>query len=374
MRFRYTQFDPRAMGAEREKQLTNLFLQLLMHSGGDVDEALEHLDEIAERYGLWDDDMDFEQFKEALEDQGLIRADQPRRPGKNRKPEDMRYKPTRKAEKAIRTDAFDELFSNLRPDSMGGGHLTPYSGGGGDKLPETRPFEFGDRAQDINFQASIQNNILRTGDDQMRMIEDDLEVYENEHTTSCATVLALDISHSMILYGEDRITPAKKVALAMAEMIETKYVKDSLDVLVFGDEARVINPRELPYVMVGPYHTNTRHALQLGQQLLERKKQQNKQIILITDGKPSAIHEGSQIYINSFGLDSKIVNKTIEEAQACRRKNILITTFMITSDSYLKQFVERLSEANKGRAYYADLNNLGKFVLMDYVKNRKMSL
>ncbi|MBN1517963.1 hypothetical protein JXA32_15465 [Candidatus Sumerlaeota bacterium] len=373
MRYRYTQFDPRIIEAAREKQLTDLFLQLLMHAGGDVDRALGYLDDIAERYGLWDEEMDLERFKELLEQEGYIRADQFHGKGKGerRKVERARYKPTRKAEKALRSDAFEQLFSNLRPDSLGGGHLTPYAGSGGEKLPETRRFEFGDRPQDLDYVGSISNILRRTGDDGLDAIEDDLQVFETEHATSCATVLALDISHSMILYGEDRITPAKRVALAMAELIQTKYVKDSLDVIVFGDEARVIDPRELPYVQVGPYHTNTKHALSLGQQLLERKKQVNKQIILITDGKPSAIHDGSRIYINSYGLDARIVNETVEEAQRCRRKGILITTFMITSDSYLKRFVERMSEACKGRAYYADLNNLGKFVLMDYVKNRR---
>ena len=136
-------------------------------------------------------------------------------------------------------------------------------------------------------------------------------------------------------------------------------------------DAGEVDARQLPFVQAGPYHTNTKAALELGQRILLRKKSANKQIVMITDGKPSALTEGGQLYINSFGLDPKIVNKTVEEAQACRRKGILITTFMITSDPYLKQFVERMTQANKGRAFYADLNNLGKFVLADFVKNRR---
>jgi uncharacterized protein with von Willebrand factor type A (vWA) domain len=133
----------------------------------------------------------------------------------------------------------------------------------------------------------------------------------------------------------------------------------------------MIDPGELAFVSVGPYHTNTKAALEMGQQLLSRKRHANKQIIMITDGKPSAITVGGKLYVNSFGLDARIVNATVEEAQACRRKGIIITTFMIASDTYLQEFIERLTEANKGRAYYADLDNLGKFLLVDYVRNRR---
>jgi uncharacterized protein with von Willebrand factor type A (vWA) domain len=312
-------------------------------------------------------------------DEGYIEADRnrpgrtPREAGKGerREKQPLHYTPTRKAERAIRSNAFEELFAQLRHDSMGGEHVTPFAGGGGDRLPETRPFNFGDRVQDIDALGSLSNLLRHHGGDETQFGEDDLQVFEVEQSTSCATVLALDISHSMTLYGEDRITPAKKVALALTELIQSRYKKDSLDVVLFGDDAVVVDPRELAFVNNGPFHTNTKAALELAQRILARKKHANKQVVLITDGKPSAIHEGGKLYINSFGLDARIVNKTVEEAQACRRKGIIITTFMITSDPYLKQFVQRLSEANKGRAYYADLNNLGQFVMMDYVRNRK---
>ncbi len=374
MKIRYTQFDARFQHEALEKQLKELFLQLLMHSGGHVEEALDWLQELADRYGLWPEGMDMEQFREMLQDEGYISAEG--RPGKGHQadPSKTRYTPTRKAEKAIRTNAFEELFSQLRQDSFGGEHATPYPGLGGDRLPETRPYVFGDRAQDIDTVESISNALRHHGLEQFDMTEDDLTVHEVEQSTSCATVLALDISHSMILYGEDRITPAKKVALALAELIESRFKKDSLDVILFGDDAFQIDARELPFVQVGAYHTNTRAALELGQRILTRKKHANKQIVMITDGKPSALTEGGHLYVNSFGLDARIVNKTVEEAQMCRRKGIVITTFMITSDPYLKKFVERLSEANKGRAYYADLNNLGKFVMMDYLRNRRKQI
>jgi uncharacterized protein with von Willebrand factor type A (vWA) domain len=372
MQVRYTAFDKRFLELARQEQLKNLFLELLMHTGGNVKTALDWLSELADRHGLWPEETDLEKFTETLTEEGLISSDH--RPGKGKMddPSRSRYVPTRKAERAIRTNAFDELFTKMRQDSIGGDHVTPHSGAGGERLPETRPYMFGDRIQDLDCVGSVSNALRRQGVDQFEMTEDDLAVYEVEQSTSCATVLALDISHSMILYGEDRITPAKKVALALTELIQSRFRKDALDVILFGDEAFELDPRQLPYVQVGPYHTNTKAALELGQRILARKKHANKQIVMITDGKPSAISVGSRLYINSFGLDARIVNATIEEAQKCRRHGIILTTFMITSDPYLKQFIERLSEANKGRAYYADLNNLGKFVMMDYVRNRRM--
>ncbi|MCX7014415.1 MAG: VWA domain-containing protein [Candidatus Sumerlaeota bacterium] len=374
MRYRYTQFDERFRQMERLEQLKNLFLQLLMHTGGNVGEALEWLDLLAKRYNLWGDDLDLEKFKQLLIDEGYLAPEgRPGRAGQGEGPPGA-LKPTAKAERAIRHDAFEDLFASLKQDAFGGEHVTPYAGRGGDRLPETRPYEFGDRVQDIDFVHSIANGIRHSGRGRFRMAEEDLEVFEVEQTTSCATVLALDVSHSMILYGEDRITPAKRVALALTELIQSRFQKDALDVIVFGDQAAIIDPARLPYIQVGPYHTNTKAALELAQRLLARRKHANKQIVLITDGKPSALTIGGRLYVNSYGLDARIVNKTVEEAQACRRKGIIITTFMIASDPYLQEFVDRLTEANKGRAYYADLQNLGKFVLVDYVRNRRKEI
>jgi uncharacterized protein with von Willebrand factor type A (vWA) domain len=244
------------------------------------------------------------------------------------------------------------------------------SGEGVEKLPETRPFHFGDEVHNLDMGRSLHNS-LRRNKGHIALTEDDLEVHETEHLTSCATIVAIDISHSMVLYGEDRITPAKKVALALTELIKRKYPKDHLGVILFGDRAEQIMLSELPYVDAGPYHTNTREALQMARGLLARQKQPNKQIFLITDGKPSAITEGDQIYKNPFGLDRKIVNLTLEEADLCRRQKIVITTFMIATDPVLKQFVEKMTQTNRGRAYFASPNNLGEFILADYIKNRR---
>src|SRR5204863_388382 len=221
-------------------------------------------------------------------------------------------------------------------------------------LTETRAYQFGDDPMSIDSIRSLQNAMKHTDPaDRIVMTEDDLEVFETEHNSSCATVVMIDISHSMILYGEDRITPAKKVALALTELIMTKYPKDAIDVLLFGDDAKEVPISEIPYAEVGPYHTNTKAGLELAQRILRRRKHNNKQIFMITDGKPSALNEGGRLYTNSFGLDMKIVNRTLEEADRCRRAGIPITTFMLATDPMLVNFVEQLSKINRGRAFYS---------------------
>jgi len=214
-------------------------------------------------------------------------------------------------------------------------------------------------------------NALKRTQGELQLAEEDLEVQETEHLTSCATVVAIDVSHSMVLYGEDRITPAKTVALALTELIQTKYPKDYLAAVQFGDRAERIPISKLPYVQAGPFHTNTREALQLARGILERRKQPNRQIFLITDGKPSAITEGNAVYKNPMGLDLRIVNRTLEEADQCRRQRIVITTFMIATDPWLQEFVERLTQVNRGRAYFASPDDLGEFLLADYIRNRR---
>ena len=181
----------------------------------------------------------------------------------------------------------------------------------------------------------------------------------------------IDISHSMILYGEDRITPAKRVALALAEYIKTQFPKDTLDIIVFGNDAWQITLKELPYLKVGPFHTNTVAGLQLAREILRRKRNPNKQIFMITDGKPSCLKEGIKYYKNSFGLDKKIVNKCYNEAAACRRLGIPITTFMIAQDPYLQQFVEEFTKTNNGKAFFTGLQGLGDIVFTDYAKNKR---
>ncbi len=339
------------------QQLTKLFNYLLLQTAGDVDEALKWLQYFAERLDIMGDGSDLDSFLDYLKRQHLIRED---RGG---------HRLTQRGERRIREDALDSVFSDLRM-SIGGDHPVPEAGRGVERLSETRPYQFGDPAMDVDFSSTIRNAIRREGLD-FSITDEDLEVYETEHLTTSGTVLLLDISHSMVLYGEDRITPAKQVALALAELVKRKYPRDFFRVALFGDDAYEVSVDDLPYISVGPFHTNTQAALRLAQSMLHGQKSANKQIFMITDGKPSAIYDDDGLYINSMGLDPKIVNKTLGEAKRCRRDKITITTFMVTEDPYLMRFVNRLTQANRGRAYYASLDKLGEFVVEDFIRNRR---
>jgi uncharacterized protein with von Willebrand factor type A (vWA) domain len=222
---------------------------------------------------------------------------------------------------------------------------------------------------------SIKNAQINNGIGDFTLNESDLVVEETNFKSQMSTVLMIDISHSMILYGEDRITPAKKVAMALAELITTRYPKDTLDILVFGNDAWPIAIKDLPYLKVGPYHTNTVAGLQLAMDMLRRKRNTNKQIFMITDGKPSCLRlpDGSY-YKNSVGLDDYIVEKCYNMAAQARKLHIPITTFMIAEDPYLMQFVRYFSEANQGKAFYTGLKGLGEMIFEDYEQNRRKKL
>ena len=217
----------------------------------------------------------------------------------------------------------------------------------------------------------LKNSQINNGTEDFRLTERDLEIQYKDFKAQTSTVLMIDISHSMILYGEDRITPAKKVAMALVELITQKYPKDTLDILVFGNDAWQIEIKDLPFLQVGPYHTNTIAGLELATDILKRKKNKNKQIFMITDGKPTCMKVGIKYYKNSFGLDPKIMNKTFNLAAQCRRNQIPITTFMIASDPYLKQFVQEFTKINNGNAYYSSLEGLGHLIFQDYKNNRR---
>ena len=222
---------------------------------------------------------------------------------------------------------------------------------------------------------NIKNAQINHGIDSFNLTENDLVVEQTEQKSQMSTVLMIDISHSMILYGEDRITPAKKVAMALAELITTRYPKDTIDILVFGDDAWTISIQELPYLKVGPYHTNTVAGLQLAMDILRRKRNTNKQIFMITDGKPSCIKEADgNYYMNSNGLDQYIVDKCYSQAKMARKLHIPITTFMIAQDPYLQRFVNEFTEANQGKAFYTGLKGLGEMIFEDYETNRKKKL
>jgi Ca-activated chloride channel family protein len=358
MRHQYVYLDPALLQAILAGlDLLKLFNQLVLASGGDVEEAMEWMRYLQEQ-GHLPEELDLDAFFASLEDQNLVARDG-----------EGGLQLTTGGERHIRRSAFEEIFSSL--NKSGPGYHPVHSAGEGiERLPETRPYKFGDDIHLLDSARSLQNS-MRRNHGEFDLQEEDLEVFETEHLTSCATVVAIDISHSMILYGEDRITPAKTVALALTELITTKYPKDHLSVILFGDRAEQVSLSEIPYVQAGPYHTNTRDALQLARGLLSRQKQPNKQIFLVTDGKPSAITEGGRIYKNPFGLDMRIVNLTLEEADMCRRQKVVITTFMLATDTMLTQFVEKLTQINRGRAYFASPYNLGEFILADYIRNRR---
>jgi Ca-activated chloride channel homolog len=339
-------------------ELFKLFHKLLLQTNGDVNEALNWMTTLNNRYNFADD---LGGFIDQLKEQGLINE------------QGDIYVLTGKGNQTIRKSSFNEIFSRLGKRSLGS-HNTPHAGRGLDRLPETRPYSFGDSVDQLEPTRSINNAIRRGGIDNFNLTEDDLEVFETEHLTSCATVLLIDISHSMVLYGEDRITPAKNVALALTEFIMQNYDKDSIHVVTFGDDANEVKVSDLAYLSVGPFHTNTKAALQLARQILSKKKHENKQIFMITDGKPSCIWEGLRLYKNPYGLDRKIVNQTLKEAVLCRKHKIDITTFMVARDPYLQGFVKELTEACRGRAYFTDLKNLGEYIFVDFVRNRRKTM
>jgi uncharacterized protein with von Willebrand factor type A (vWA) domain len=216
----------------------------------------------------------------------------------------------------------------------------------------------------------LRNAYINHGIEEFSMTNEDLEMHETYLQSQMSTVLMIDISHSMILYGEDRITPAKKVAMALSELIMTKYPKDTLDILVFGDDAWQIEVKDLPYLQVGPFHTNTVAGLELAMDLLRKRRNPNKQIFMITDGKPTCIKQGKKYYKNSWGLDRKILTRTLNLAQRCRKLDIPITTFMIAQDPFLMQFVDEFTRANNGKAFYSNLQGLGEFIFQDYKRNK----
>jgi uncharacterized protein with von Willebrand factor type A (vWA) domain len=358
VRHRYLHLDPDLLRQILAGiDLLRIWNQLLLAAGGDPEEAKRWLRYLQEQ-GYLDRALDLERFFAELERQGLLERD-----GAGA------LVLSAAGERQIRKSAFEAIFSGLKKGGTGY-HPTRATGEGSEPQPETRPYAFGDELHRIDSVRSLSNALRRT-QGELTLAEEDLEVEETEHLTSCATVVAIDVSHSMVLYGEDRITPAKTVALALTELIETRYPKDYLAALKFGDRAERIPLAELPYLEAGPYHTNTREALQLARAILERRKQPNRQIFLVTDGKPSALTEGNRIYKNPVGLDLKIVNKTLEEADLCRRQRIVITTFMIATDPWLQEFVERLTRVNRGRAYFASPDNLGEFILADYIRSRR---
>jgi uncharacterized protein with von Willebrand factor type A (vWA) domain len=345
-------------------KLFEVFSELITHTSGDVDEALEWLDVLDKEYSLTTDEYTMEDFIEDLKKKGYLREEiQPEGNGQ--------LSITAKTERVLRKNAMDQIFGKIRK-SGSGSHKSKKSGQGDELTGEFRDFQFGDSIENISITESLKNAQINNGINDFRLTEQDLVVEDTHHKSQMSTVLMIDISHSMILYGEDRITPAKKVAMALAELITSSYPKDTLDVIVFGNDAWPIKIKDLPYLNVGPYHTNTVAGLELAMDILRRKRNTNKQIFMITDGKPSCLRlADGQYYKNSNGLDEMIVEKCYTMAAQARKMHIPITTFMIAQDPYLQSFVEEFTKSNKGKAFYTGLKGLGEMIFHDYETNRK---
>ncbi|MGM5470872.1 vWA domain-containing protein [Flavobacteriaceae bacterium LMO-SS05] len=344
-------------------KLFEIFKELITHTSGDFDEAIDWLKELDKEYKLTTSEYTIDDFIEDLKNKGYIREEL--------KPDGKGGMAiTSKTERAIRQAALDQIFGNIKRSGQGN-HRSKSPGIGDEHSGDFRNYQFGDALDKVSITESLKNAQINHGIGNFNLHEEDLVVEETQHKSQMSTVLMIDISHSMILYGEDRITPAKKVAMALVELITTRYPKDTIDILVFGNDAWQIKIKDLPYIKVGPYHTNTVAGLELAMDLLRRKRNTNKQIFMITDGKPSCIRlPDGQYYKDSAGLNPYITKSCYAKAQQARRLHIPITTFMIAKDPYLMQFVREFTRANQGKAFYTGLKDLGEMIFEDYETNR----
>jgi len=361
--YHFKNYDPNDEGKPKFDQLLDVFMQLLSYTNGDVGEALQWMNQLDKEYQLTDDEYGMGDFIEDLKDKGYI--------DDNKQTGEITITP--KTEQGIRRRSLEEIFGKLKKTKQGN-HNTFKPGGGDEANPETRPFRFGDQLEQIDFTESIRNAQINHGIDAFNMQEDDLKIRETDYKAQTSTVLMIDISHSMILYGEDRITPAKKVAMALSELITTKYPKDTLDIVVFGNDAWPVEIKDLPYLQVGPYHTNTVAGLELAMDILRRRRNANKQIFMITDGKPTCLKVGKRYYKNSFGLDRKITSRCLNLAAQCKKLKIPNTAFMIASDPYLQRFVNEFTETNNGKAFFASLDRLGSFIFRDFESGKRKTV
>ncbi|MBS1614648.1 MAG: VWA domain-containing protein [Bacteroidetes bacterium] len=359
--FLFSAFRPEDDGKTAFERLLDLWMQLFHFTAGDAAEALRWLSALDREHGLTDEEYGIGDFIEDLKSNGYLNE------------EEQGFRISAKAEQSIRKRALEEIFGKMKK-SRNGLHRSTHTGQGDEINPELRPYEFGDPLESIDFPDSIRNAYVNHGFDTFSIREQDLSIHETDFKAQSATVMMIDISHSMILYGEDRITPARKVALALAELITTRYPKDTLDIVVFGNDAWQVELKELPYLQVGPYHTNTVAGLELAMDILRRRKNPNKQIFMITDGKPTCLKLGKRYYKNAFGIDAKILNRTLNLAGQLRRLKTPVVTFMIARDPYLQAFVREFTEVNGGKVFYASLDNLGTFVFEDYERNKRKSL
>ena len=399
-RIRYTKYVPDPAGEMSLEDLLGALSDYLLQSGfqnylsyydlPDGEQTLDDLRDAIEQAllnsNLLNDELreQLEQMQAqgSLDEEDYISIDQPHDPSKRSSTggqvgdaqQQARFEITDKSLDFLGYKTLRDLLGSLGKSSFGR-HDTRDMATGIEASGASRQYEFGDTLN-LDITATLSSAIQREGLTLPLNIEySDLQVHQCEYQSSCATVLMLDCSHSMILYGEDRFTPAKKVAMALSHLLRTQYPGDSLSLILFHDSAEEIPLSQLARVKVGPYYTNTREGLRLAQRILQRQRKDMKQIVMITDGKPSALTlEDGRIYKNAFGLDPLVVSQTLEEVSKCKRAGILINTFMLASDYGLVQFVQKVTEMCRGKAYFTTPYTLGQYLLMDYMSRKTKTI
>ena len=409
-KIRYSKYVPDPAGEMSMEDLLSALSDYLLQSGFDTsmyyempdgEQTLDALRQALER-ALLESDMFDEEMRERLqqmqmegtldeliekliqrmEEEDYISIDEPPDPsrtsgvgaqvGENQQP--TKFEITDKSLDFLGYKSLRDLLGSLGKSSFGR-HDTRDMATGVEASGASKIYEFGDTLN-LDITATLSSAIQREGLTLPLNIEySDLNVHQCEYQSSCATVVMLDCSHSMILYGEDRFTPAKKVAMALSQLIRTQYPGDSLSLVLFHDSAEEVPLSQLARVKVGPYYTNTREGLRLAQRILQRQRKDMKQIVMITDGKPSALTlEDGRIYKNAFGLDPLVVSQTLEEVSKCKRAGVLINTFMLASDYGLVNFVQKVTEMCRGKAYFTTPYTLGQYLLMDYMSRKTKTI
>ncbi len=408
-RIRYSKYVPDPAGEMSLEDLLGALSDYLLQSGfqnfmyddfGDEQRTLDDLRRALEQALFESDALDdqmrqqleqmqmegkldelIDQLIERMQQEDYISVDQPHDPskrpsvgGQNGDPQQATFEITDKSLDFLGYKTLRDLMGSLGKSNFGR-HDTRDLATGIETSGASRQYEFGDTLN-LDITATLSCAIQREGLQIPLNIEySDLQVHQCEYQSSCATVLMLDCSHSMILYGEDRFTPAKKVAMALSHLIRTQYPGDSLSLILFHDSAEEVPLSQLARVQVGPYYTNTREGLRLAQRILQRQRKDMKQIIMITDGKPSALTlEDGRIYKNAFGLDPLVVSQTLEEVSKCKRAGVMINTFMLASDYGLVQFVQKVTEMCRGKAYFTTPYTLGQYLLMDYMSRKTKTI
>ncbi len=410
-KIRYSKYVPDPAGEMSMEDLLNALSDYLLQSGfqnsygmydmRDMEQTLDELKKAIEEAllngDLFDQEMQeqienmflegkldelIDQIIQRMQQENYVSIDQPHDPSKNpsvggqvgQNESQVKFEITDKSLDFLGYRTLRELLGSLGKSSFGR-HDTRDLATGIEASGSSKTYEFGDTLN-LDITATLSNAIQREGLSLPLNIEySDLQVHQCEYQSSCATVLMLDCSHSMILYGEDRFTPAKKVAMALSHLIRTQYPGDSLSLILFHDSAEEIPLSQLARVKVGPYYTNTREGLRLAQRILKQQRKDMKQIVMITDGKPSALTlEDGRIYKNAFGLDPLVVSETLEEVSKCKRSGVMINTFMLASDYGLVQFVQKVTEMCRGKAYFTTPYTLGQYLLMDYMSRKSKTI